>query len=130
MEADKKASSVQAVSATTFDQIVLASATPVVVDFWAPWCGPCRALAPVYHDLAAEMGDRVRFVSVNVDEEPELAERFRVASIPTLKAFRDGREIATQLGGSTKERLRNTVEQWLRSDEAPTPVGAGPDQSA
>lgn len=125
MEPHTNASPVRAVSAKTFDQIVLASPTPVVVDFWAPWCGPCRALAPVYHALAAEMGDRVRFVSVNVDEEPELAERFRVASIPTLKAFRDGREIATQIGASTKERLRNTVEQWLQSDEAPVPTMIG-----
>ena len=78
------------VNMQNFDSEVIESTVPVLVDFWAPWCGPCRAQAPILDQLASEMGDSLKIVKVNVDEAPELAMAFGVASIPTLIVFKDG----------------------------------------
>ena len=97
------------VTTANFDSVVLGSDRPVVVDFWASWCGPCRRLAPIFDELAREQTD-VRFVSVDVDAEPALAQRFGVTSIPTLKFFRDGELVASQTGAPSKEQLRQRLE--------------------
>ena len=81
-----------------FDTEVLQSAMPVVVDFWADWCGPCRMLAPVMEDLAGQYDGKALVGKVNVDEEPELAVRYGVMSIPTVIFFKDGKEIARKVG--------------------------------
>ncbi len=75
-----------------FEAEIATPGVPVLVDFWAPWCGPCRMLGPVIEELAGEAGDRAKICKVNVDEEPELAQRFRVVSIPCVIVFRDGLE--------------------------------------
>jgi thioredoxin 1 len=102
-----------------FESVVTGSELPVVVDFWASWCGPCVRLAPIYHELAETLS-HVRFVSVDVDDEPELAQRFRVTSIPTLKFFQGGQVVETQVGGLTREQLRQKLEAF-----APAPDTAG-----
>ena len=91
---------VKAVTEETFGtEVIGASATtPVVVDFWAPWCGPCRQLSPMLEQMAQRFGDDVRVVKLNVDEAPRLAQRFRVQGIPAVKAFRDGRVVSEFIG--------------------------------
>jgi len=101
---------VAAATTETFDIQVLGSQRPVVVDFWASWCGPCLRLAPVFEELAKEMPD-VQFVKVDVDAEPSLAEQFRVTSIPTLRLFKGGQLVGSQVGASSKAQLRETLEQ-------------------
>ena len=89
---------VEAANVAAFDTIVQQSPVPVVVDFWAPWCGPCRMMAPELETAARDMAGRALVVKVNTDAVPELGERFRIMSIPTLAVFRQGREI-TRVSG-------------------------------
>lgn len=106
---------VQSANRANFDQMVLSSPTPVVVDFWAPWCVYCRKLAPTYEDLAARMGGELKFVTVNVDEERDLQQRFGVSSLPTLKFFCSGREVGEFVGAAPKQQLEATFKDMLRS---------------
>ena len=99
------------ITKNNFDE-VLSSELPVVLDFWAPWCGPCRLLSPILDELAAEYRDKIRFYKVNVDEETELAARFHIASIPTLVFFRNGEVQDTCVGFREKDRLVEALD-WL-----------------
>jgi thioredoxin len=111
MEAKGK---VQIANHANFDQVVLASPTPVVVDFWAPWCVYCRKLAPTYEGLATQMSGELKFVTVNVDEERDLQQRFGVSSLPTLKFFCSGREVGEFVGAAPRQQLEATFRQMLR----------------
>lgn len=83
----------------------------VLLDFWAPWCGPCRMLSPVVEELAAEMGDQVRVCKINVDNDPELAQQFSVMSIPTMVVMKDGKAVTSAVGVRPKKAIKEMLER-------------------
>jgi thioredoxin 1 len=92
-----------------FDQEVLKSEKPVLVDFWAPWCGPCQAMGPIIEELAKEIGDKAKVGKLNVDENPETSSKYGVMSIPTLKIFKDGKVAREFIGIQAKETLKGAL---------------------
>ena len=101
-----------------FEKTVLQAQVPVLVDFWAPWCGPCRRVTPVVEELAGEYEGRLRAVKVNVDDSPDVASRYGIMSIPALVFFKDGQEVGRVIGAVPKARLAGAVEQVLDTVEA------------
>jgi thioredoxin 2 len=97
----------------TFTDIAEKASVPVIVDLWAPWCGPCRMVSPALAEVATEMAGQIKLVKVNVDESPLLQQRFGVQSIPTLLLLRDGQESARQIGAAPAPVLRAWVDQAL-----------------
>ncbi|WPM32466.1 thioredoxin [Hydrogenobacter sp. T-2] len=92
---------------------VITSDKPVVVDFWAPWCGPCRIIAPIVEELAMEMGDKVKFGKLNTDENPNIAMRYGIRAIPTIMLFKNGEVVDTRIGVQPKEALRQMISSHL-----------------
>jgi thioredoxin 1 len=97
------------VSDSTFETEVLKSGSPVVVDFWAEWCGPCKMIAPALDEISSSLGDKVKIVKLNVDENPQIAAKYGIMSIPTLMIFKNGELASRQVGAAPKQKL----EQWI-----------------
>lgn len=99
-----------AVTDSTFEAEVLKSDQPVLVDFWAEWCGPCKALSPIIDELATDLKDKVKIVKINIDEAPEAPTKYGVRGIPTLMIFKDGKIVDTRVGGMSKSHLAEWIE--------------------
>ncbi len=98
---------------TNFDEVVVNSDLPVIIDFWAPWCGPCRMMAPVFEQVAKEYPLKMLFAKVNTEEEQYLGGRFGIRSIPTLMIFKGGKEVHRISGALDRENLKRLVAQFL-----------------
>jgi thioredoxin 1 len=107
------AQSIDVLTGTTFDEEVASSEVPLVVDFWAEWCGPCRMVAPVLEAIAAEHGGRIRVAKLNVDDAPDVARRYEIMSIPTLLVFQDGIPKKRLVGAKGKAQLVSELEEFL-----------------
>lgn len=101
----------QSVTDQSFETDVLKSSVPVLVDFWAEWCGPCRALGPKLEEIAGEMKDRVKVAKLNVDENPSMPAKYGVRGIPTLILFKDGREVDQIVGNLPKESILAVLQK-------------------
>ncbi len=106
-------SEVPAVTDATFKDEVLDSADPVLVDFWAPWCGPCRMVAPVVGEIAEQFQGQVKVVKLNTDENPNIASQYGIRSIPTLMIFKGGQKVDMVVGAVPKTTLANTLTKHL-----------------
>ncbi|MDX1626119.1 MAG: thioredoxin TrxA [Wenzhouxiangellaceae bacterium] len=101
------------VSDSSFEAEVLQSQTPVLVDYWAEWCGPCKMIDPILHELADEFEGRIKVAKVNIDENQQITSRFKIRGIPTLMVFSDGKVQGMKVGAVTKGVLKEFIEQHL-----------------
>lgn len=106
-------SEVTEVKEADFKEVVLDSELPVLVDFWAPWCGPCRMVAPVVEEIAQQYEGKVKVVKLNTDENPQIASQYGIRSIPTLMVFKGGQKLEMVVGAVPKTTLANTLEKHL-----------------
>ena len=107
------AGAISELSDTTFDELIGSAESPVLVDFWAEWCGPCKMIAPILEEIAVEKGDALTIAKLNVDEAPDIARRFEVMSIPTMILFKDGAEAKRIIGAKPKQALLDDVAEYL-----------------
>lgn len=101
------------ISDADFENEVLGSDNPVVVDFWAPWCGPCKAMSPVVDEIANEMSEKLKVVKVNIEDNPHAPTQYGVRGVPTLMVFKGGQVVDTRVGGMTKSQLTEWVESVI-----------------
>jgi thioredoxin 1 len=106
-------SSATAVTDASFEQDVLKSDVPVLVDFWAPWCGPCRMVAPIVDEIAKEFDGKIKVFKLNTDENPNVASQYGIRSIPTLMIFKGGQKVDTVVGAVPKTTLSSTLSKYL-----------------
>ncbi|MDH7481462.1 MAG: thioredoxin [Armatimonadota bacterium] len=106
-------SNVKEVTDEDFEQEVLQSTTPVLVDFWAPWCGPCRMIAPIVEEVAQNYEEKLKVAKVNVDQSPLVVARFRIMSIPTLMLFKNGNVIETIVGAVPKNQIVEKIQPHI-----------------
>jgi thioredoxin 1 len=110
---NEQTSTIQQISDATFEEDVVKARRPVLIDFWAEWCGPCKAIAPMLNELAQEYRDKVTIVKLNVDENPKISQRFNVRSIPTLILFKNGQVEGQKVGAPRKSDLVAFLESKL-----------------
>ena len=103
----------RAVTDQSFATDVLQSSTPVLVDFWAEWCGPCRMIAPALEEISGALGDKLQIVKINIDENPETPGKYGVRGIPTMLLFKDGEVTATKVGAAPRSQIQQWVEAQL-----------------
>ena len=101
------------VSDADFEAEVLKATGPVVVDFWAEWCGPCRMIAPALDEISGAMGDKVKIVKLNVDDNPQMAMKYQITSIPAMKVFRGGEVVKTVIGAKPKPAIEADLAEFL-----------------
>ena len=106
-------SSARDVTDQKFDTEVLGSEKPIMVDFWAEWCGPCRAVSPILDQIATEHSEKIDVVKLNVDDNPETAMKYQITSIPTMKVFRGGEVVKTVIGAKPKPALEADLQEFL-----------------
>ena len=104
-------SEVEQITDSSFEEDVINSGLPVLVDFWAEWCGPCKMISPVLDEVAREQGENIKFVKVNVDECPDTPAKYNVRGIPSLLIFKDGEVVATRVGAISKSQLVEFIEE-------------------
>ena len=107
------AGAVTTLSDSTFDETVASDGTPVLVDFWAEWCGPCKMIAPILEEIAGEQGEALQVAKLNVDEAGDVARRFEVMSIPTLILFKDGEPVKRIVGAKPKQALLDDIAEFI-----------------
>jgi thioredoxin 1 len=105
--------SIQHLGGSQFHQAIGNSSTPVLVDFWADWCGPCKAIAPVLDSLADDLAGKVTIAKVNVDQNPEIASELGIRGIPTLFLFKDGKKVAQHVGAASYAQLKKFIDQSI-----------------